>query len=75
MIVRGLARHVVEHPALDQRIHARVANQHERGAVVVAARVARDLPPLREQLLDGQRRRLGGCHAETPSASSRRQEA
>jgi hypothetical protein len=57
-----IARHVVENAALDKRIHALVAEQNERGAVVVAARIAGDLPPLREQLVDRQRS-LGGRQA------------
>ena len=47
-----IARHIVENAALDKRIHARVAEQHERGAIVVAARIAGDLPALHEQLID-----------------------
>ena len=62
-----IARHVVKNAALDERVHARVAEQDERRAIVVAARVARDLPPLREQLADRQRRLSA---AATPDAAS-----
>jgi hypothetical protein len=58
-----IARHVIENAALDERVHSRVAEEDERGAIVVAARVTGDLPPLREQLIDRQRRRLGGRDA------------
>src|SRR5262249_32039523 len=46
------ARHVVEDAALDKRVFARVAEQDQRRTIVIAARIARDLPSLREQLLD-----------------------
>src|SRR6516165_5816032 len=45
------ARHVVEDAALD----ARVAEQDQRCTIIIAARIARDLPSLREQLVDRQR--------------------
>jgi hypothetical protein len=57
-----IARHIVENATLDQRVHARMAKQDQRRAVVVAACLARDLPPLSEQLADRQRR-LGGGRA------------
>ena len=45
------ARHVVEDAALDKRVYARVAEQDQRCTIIVAARIARDLPPLCEQLV------------------------
>ena len=49
------ARHVVEDAALDKRVYARVAEQDQRCTIIIAARIARDLPSLREQLVDRQR--------------------
>src|SRR5215471_15277504 len=49
------ARHVVEDAALDKRVYARVAEQDQRCTIIIAARIARDLPSLREQLIDRQR--------------------
>jgi hypothetical protein len=49
------ARHVVEDAALDERVYARVAEQDQRGTIIIAARIPRDLPSLREQLVDRQR--------------------
>src|SRR5262249_12716269 len=49
------ARHVVEDAALDKRVYARVAEQDQRCTIIRAARIARDLPSLREQLVDRQR--------------------
>src|SRR5229473_6039461 len=48
------ARHVVEDAALDKRVYARVAEQDQRCTIIIAARIARDLPSLREQLVDRQ---------------------
>ena len=36
-------------------VYARVAEQDQRCAIIIAARIARDLPSLREQLVDRQR--------------------
>ena len=49
------ARHVVEDAALDKRVYARVAEQDQRCTIIIAVRIARDLPSLREQLVDRQR--------------------
>src|SRR6516164_6971954 len=49
------ARHVVEDAALDKRVYAQVAEQDQRCTIIIAARIARDLPSLREQLVDRQR--------------------
>ena len=49
------ARHVVEDAALDKRVYARVAEQDQRCAIIIAARITRDLPSLREQLVDRER--------------------
>src|SRR5262249_25746284 len=49
------ARHVVEDAALDKHVYARVAEQDQRCTIIIAARIARDLPSLREQLFDRQR--------------------
>src|SRR6516225_9526823 len=49
------ARHVVEDAALDKRVYARVAEQDQRCTIIIAARIARDLPSLREQLVNRQR--------------------
>src|SRR5262245_17569077 len=49
------ARHVVEDAALDKRVYARVAEQDQRCTIIIAACIARDLPSLREQLVDRQR--------------------
>src|SRR5262249_61863521 len=46
---------VVEDAALDKRVYARVAEQDQRCTIIIAARIARDLPSLREQLVDRQR--------------------
>src|SRR5262249_14933125 len=45
-------RYVVEDAALDKRVYARVAEQDQRSTIIVAARIAHDLPSLREQLVD-----------------------
>jgi hypothetical protein len=49
------ARHIVEDPALDKGVYARVTEQDQRRTIIITARVARDLPSLREQLVDRQR--------------------
>src|SRR5262249_49802374 len=49
------ARHVVEDAALDKRVYARVAEQDQRCTIIIAARIARDLPSLRGQLVDRPR--------------------
>src|SRR6516225_6398537 len=49
------ARHIVEDAALDKRVYAQVAEQDQRCTIIIAARIARDLPSLREQLVDRQR--------------------
>jgi hypothetical protein len=49
------ARHVVGGAALDKRVYARVAKQDQRCTIIMAAHIARDLPSLREQLVDRQR--------------------
>src|SRR5258708_12836814 len=49
------ARHVVEDAALDKRVYARVAEQDQRCTIIIAARIARDLPSLRGQLVDRHR--------------------
>jgi hypothetical protein len=46
------ARHIVEDAALDKRVYARVAEQDQRRTIIITARIARDLPSLREQLVD-----------------------
>jgi hypothetical protein len=46
------ARHIVEDAALDKRVCARVAEQDQRRTIIITARIARDLPSLREQLVD-----------------------
>ena len=43
------ARYVVEDAALDKHVYARVAEQDQRCTISIAARIARDLPSLREQ--------------------------
>src|SRR6516225_12454419 len=50
-----IARHIVEDGALNKRVYARVAEQDQRRTIIIAARIARDLPSLREQLVDRQR--------------------
>jgi hypothetical protein len=50
-----IARHIVEDAALDKRVYARVAEQDQRRTIIITARIARDLPSLREQLVDRQR--------------------
>src|ERR1700722_17778839 len=45
------ARYVVKDATLDKRVYSRVAEQDQRGTIIIAARIARDLPPLREQLV------------------------
>src|SRR6516164_8628556 len=49
------ARHVVEDAALDKHVYARVAEQDQRCTIIIAALIARDLPSLREQLVNRQR--------------------
>ena len=49
------ARHVVEDAALDKRVYARVAEQDKRCTIIIAACIARDLPSLREQMVDRER--------------------
>ena len=61
------ARHVVEDAALDKRVYARVAEQDQRCAIIIGARITRDLPSLREQLVD--RERCLRCRQWTPLAS------
>ena len=58
------ARHIVEDAALDKGVCARVTEQDQRRTIIITARVARDLPSLREQLVDRQR-----CLRWTPPAS------
>jgi hypothetical protein len=43
------ARHIEEDAALDKRVYARVAEQDQRRTIIITARIARDLPSLREQ--------------------------
>src|SRR5215469_5435176 len=50
-----IARHIVEDAALDKRVYAGVTEQDQRRTIIIAARIARDLPSLREQLVDRQR--------------------
>src|SRR5271166_4761113 len=59
-----ITRNVIEYAALDERVRTRVAEQDQRRPIVVTTRVAGDLPALRKQLFDGERRRLGGPGAE-----------
>jgi hypothetical protein len=47
-----IARHIVEDAALDKRVYARVTEQDQRRTIIIAARIACDLPSLREQLVD-----------------------
>jgi hypothetical protein len=49
------ARHVVEDAAPDKRVYTRVAEQDQRCTIIIAARIARELLSLREQLVDRQR--------------------
>jgi len=42
-----IARHVVEDAALDKRVYAGVTEQDQRRTIIIAARIARDLPSLR----------------------------
>jgi hypothetical protein len=46
------ARHVIENAALDKRVYPGVAEWDQRRTIVIAARIARDLPSLREQLVE-----------------------
>jgi hypothetical protein len=39
---------IVEDAALDKRVYARVAEQDQRRTIIITARIARDLPSLRE---------------------------
>jgi hypothetical protein len=50
-----IARHIVEDAALDKRVYARVTEQDQRRTIIITARIARDLPSLREQLVDRER--------------------
>src|SRR5215470_4588295 len=50
-----IARHIVEDAALDKRVYAGVTEQDQRRTIIIAARIARDFPSLREQLVDRQR--------------------
>src|SRR5205814_1038928 len=40
----GITRHIVEDAALNKRVYARVAEQHQRRTIIIATRIARDLP-------------------------------
>ena len=40
------ARYVVKDATLDKRVYSRMAEQDQRGTIIIAARIARDLPPL-----------------------------
>jgi hypothetical protein len=56
--IDGSARsacHVVKDAALDKLFFARVAEEDQRCTIIIAARIARDFPSLREQLVDRQR--------------------
>src|SRR5262249_9569926 len=46
-----IARHIEEDAALDKRVYAGVTKQDQRRTIIIAARIARDFPSLREQLL------------------------
>ena len=47
-----IARHIEEDATLDKRVYARVAEQDQRRTIIITARIACDLPSLREQLFD-----------------------